>query len=140
MPHIKGAPAAAAGTLKAGFEGIGWDVRSNVPAAGSTGPPTPDALLAFLAGSFAALRPPLQAARAAAAAAAKALAEEQRELAFAEEDAGEGGDFGADPSPLDRRNPRGHGGASGRGPSLRAQQQQPLLRLDYLPCAGRALC
>ena len=36
----------------AGFERIGWDVRANAPVAGSAGPPTPDALLEFLAGRW----------------------------------------------------------------------------------------
>ena len=34
---------------------------------------------------------------------AQALAAEKRELAFAEEEQGEGGEHGADPRPLDRR-------------------------------------
>jgi hypothetical protein len=89
-PHTAKASPAVRNALKQSFSLVGWDVLTNAPAGGSTGPPTPTQLLELFQRSFADLRPTLKATRDAAAAAAKALADERRELAFVEEDAAEG--------------------------------------------------
>ena len=89
-PHIRGAPPATVAALRSGFGSVGWDVAANAPAPG-TAPPAAAAILELLAGTFAKLRPTLEAARGAKAQAATALSEGERELSFLEEDAAEGG-------------------------------------------------
>lgn len=90
-PQIQQAGPAVGATLKAKFAAIGWDVLGNSPSAGSTAPPAPEELLQLFLSSFAVLRPSLKAAKDGAAAALNKVADEKRELAFAEEDAAEGG-------------------------------------------------
>ena len=52
--------AATVAALRSGFGSVGWDVAANAPAPG-TAPPAAAAILELLAGTFAKLRPTLEA-------------------------------------------------------------------------------
>eukprot|EP00966_Prymnesium_polylepis_P131442 3040037-Prymnesium_polylepis.1 len=85
-PHIKDSPPPTADALKVGFAGMGWDVATNSPAAGSA-PPQPSDLIRFLEAALVAAMPDLMSARTAAVQANKALQEELSELSHMEEEA-----------------------------------------------------